>query len=124
EAKGSALDLALVALAATIASPVAWEHHYGILPPIFALLFPHLYRDESSRRWAVPLLGVAYLLTSNFYEDANRLASSRLNVLQSYVLAGGLLVLGLLAYARSAGAPGAESDASPPAPCSTVSPGR
>jgi hypothetical protein len=98
--KGSALDLALVALAATIASPVAWEHHYGVLLPIYALLFPRLAREKSSRRWALPLLGLSYLLAGNFYLAANRLAASRLNVVQSYLLAGGLLVLALLYHAR------------------------
>jgi hypothetical protein len=33
--KGSITDLSIVALTCTIASPIAWEHHYGILlPPI------------------------------------------------------------------------------------------
>ncbi len=39
--EGSAVsffDFQLAALAFTIASPIAWEHHYGILVPIFAAL--------------------------------------------------------------------------------------
>ncbi|MFN3312632.1 MAG: glycosyltransferase family 87 protein, partial [Hyphomonas sp.] len=31
-------DFMLAALAFTIASPIAWEHHYGVLMPIFAVL--------------------------------------------------------------------------------------
>lgn len=35
---GDLVDFMLAALAFTMASPIAWEHHYGILPPILAVL--------------------------------------------------------------------------------------
>jgi alpha-1,2-mannosyltransferase len=94
--RGSALDLCLAALAATMASPVAWEHHYGVLLPIYAFLFPYLWAQEPSRRWTLPLLGLSYLLTANFYPAANELAETPFNFLQSYLLAGAALVLLLL----------------------------
>ena len=34
--RGNAVDFSLLALTVTVASPIAWEHHYGILPPIYA----------------------------------------------------------------------------------------
>ncbi len=34
---GTALDAAAVMLAATLASPIAWEHHYGVMPALFVV---------------------------------------------------------------------------------------
>jgi hypothetical protein len=97
--KGSALDLAVVAVVATVTSPIAWEHHYGILLPIYALLFPYLY--QQGRRLPLMLLAFSYVLTSNFFPAVNRLADTPWNFLQSYLLAGALVVLALLFAARA-----------------------
>jgi hypothetical protein len=34
---GSALDIAIAALSVTMASPIAWDHHYGVLLPALVL---------------------------------------------------------------------------------------
>jgi alpha-1,2-mannosyltransferase len=93
-APGSVLDLGAAALACTLASPVAWEHHYGILLPVYAVLFADLYR--TGRRMGLVALAVSYALTSNFFAGLNRFAATPYNFLQSYVLFGGLIALGLL----------------------------
>jgi alpha-1,2-mannosyltransferase len=113
--RGSATDLALTALAATIASPVAWEHHYGILLPLYAFLLPQLVRrrvavgacgrprDGDRLGWAtLPLLALSYLLVSNLFAATDRLAHTPFNFVQSYHLAGALLALFLLYRLRAA----------------------
>ncbi|MDM0045923.1 glycosyltransferase family 87 protein [Variovorax dokdonensis] len=93
----TALHLGLVMLALTMASPIAWTHHYGVLFPIFALALPAVLERRPWGVASVPALFVAYVLVSQSLLDATRpLADSRLNVLQSYVFFGGLLMLALL----------------------------
>ena len=36
------VDFCGMAVSLTIASPIAWEHHYGILLPIFAIMLPRV----------------------------------------------------------------------------------
>ena len=90
------LDFALAGLVFTMASPVAWEHHYGILLPVFALIFPRIW--EKREQWKSGLIwaALAYLLTANNYSITRSLADTNLNILQSYVFFGGLIVIGVL----------------------------
>jgi alpha-1,2-mannosyltransferase len=87
-----ALDFCTMGLSATMASPIAWEHHYGILLPIFAVL---LVGALGNRRQLIAL-GICYLLASNYFPITQLLAGSLLNIGQSYVLAAVLVVLALL----------------------------
>src|SRR5262249_2315646 len=89
-------DFSTMALSVTMASPIAWEHHYGVLLPVFAVLLAN-----SLGNWLrLLLLAVGYVLISNFFSAANALAWSYLNLAQSYVLFGALIVLMLLHTAR------------------------
>lgn len=97
-----AADLAMIALAATVASPIAWEHHYGLLLPIFALLAPALAHEPVFGRATPVVLASAYVLGGHTLRITDRLADTPLNVLQSYMLAGALLVLLLLDRLRRA----------------------
>lgn len=93
----SALDLALVMLSLTIASPIAWDHHYGVLLPIFALIVPAAVAYRPWGRWTMPYLALALLLTSQSFETAaNLVADSRWNFVQSYLFFGALMMLVLL----------------------------
>ena len=92
------LDLAIMTLTATMASPIAWEHHYGVLLPVFAMLTPVTLEQRPLGGWTGPMLALAFLLTAQYLEPAQLLALTSWNPLQSYVLFGGLLVLAL-AYA-------------------------
>ncbi|MBT2322032.1 DUF2029 domain-containing protein [Variovorax paradoxus] len=93
----SAVDLSLVMLSLTMASPIAWDHHYGVLLPIFAVLFPAAWRRQPSGTWTTPLLWIAFVLSSeSFVAPTNLLAGTKWNVLQSYQFFGALMVLGLL----------------------------
>jgi alpha-1,2-mannosyltransferase len=86
------LDFCTMVASLTIASPIAWEHHYGVLLPIFAILFANTLGDRTRLAWLV----LSYVLASNFFLAANALAPSVLNLAQSYLFAAALVVLALL----------------------------
>src|SRR5262249_27549320 len=56
------IDFCIMALSATIASPIAWEHHYGILLPVFAVLLATAPASRGLLTW----LAASYVLTSTF----------------------------------------------------------
>jgi alpha-1,2-mannosyltransferase len=89
-------DFCTMALSVTMASPIAWEHHYGIIFPIFAVLLASVV----GHRTRLLLLAVSYVVISNFFPIANLLAPTVFNVAQSYLLFAALIVLALLHTAR------------------------
>jgi hypothetical protein len=89
-------DFCTMALSITIASPIAWEHHYGTIFPIFAVLLAGVVGD----RRRLILLMVSYVLISNFIPVTNLLAATVFNVAQSYLLAAAIVVLLLLHTTR------------------------
>ncbi len=101
--QGGVEDFAIAALTATMASPIAWEHHYGILLPIYAVLLPNLLQTPVFGRLTFPLLGLSYVLASGYFAVVNRFAYAPdgLNVLQSYLFVGALMVLLCLYRLRS-----------------------
>jgi alpha-1,2-mannosyltransferase len=90
------LGFVTAGLAFTLASPVAWEHHYGILLPIFALAFPKAWELRSRWKGGIVWLMVSYLLTDNLYLFVNATVSTPWNILQSYLFFGALILLGVL----------------------------
>lgn len=101
--KGSLLDFLTAALTFTIASPIAWEYHYGILLPILAiLLFALVAQWQEERRWSLwAALAVSYLLAANYFPATNRTAETLLNFVQSYLMFAGLATLWLLYWVRA-----------------------
>jgi alpha-1,2-mannosyltransferase len=91
-------DLCTMMLSITMASPIAWEHHYGTIFPVFAVLLTSVIGD----RRRLILLTVSYVLISTFVPATNLLAETMFNVAQSYLLAGAIVVLVLLHTARRA----------------------
>ena len=89
---GRVFDFCIVAVSCTIASPIAWEHHYGILLPVFVVVFTSALQDRSRMIW----VAVSYVLASNYFQIANLLAPTILNVVQSYLFAAAVIVLVLL----------------------------
>jgi hypothetical protein len=89
-------DFCTMALSITIASPIAWEHHYGTIFPILAVLLASVISD----RRRLLLLAVSYVLISNYIPVTNLLAATVFNVAQSYLLAAALTVLLLLHTTR------------------------
>jgi alpha-1,2-mannosyltransferase len=89
----SAVDLSLAVISFTLASPIAWEHHYGILLPIFALVLPAAVNERGHRKYGLIILAIAYFLTSNFFQIVDHTAPTYFNFLQSYLFFGALLFL-------------------------------
>ena len=98
--KPTVIDLALVMLTLTMASPIAWEHHYGILLPIFGLLAPIWLSKRPAPTRVVAYLLLAYFLTSQHFGFINRLANTQLNIFQSHLLFGAAMVLLMLYRTR------------------------
>jgi len=93
----STFDFALILLSLTIASPIAWDHHYGILLPIFALVLPAAISQRPFGAWTTAYLWLAFLLTSQvLYGITGYLADTHWNVLQSYLFFGAMMVVLLL----------------------------
>lgn len=90
---GGGVDFSLLALTATMASPIAWEHHYGILPPIYAAALGWFAESPVLGRATLACLALSYGLTSNYWGVTNELAETRWNLLQSYLYFGALLLL-------------------------------
>jgi alpha-1,2-mannosyltransferase len=92
--KGSTADLSAIGLVSVASSPMAWEHHYGIVLAIFAWLWFSYGEFQSARPW---LTGLAFFLTCNELSGFNFLWHYRgWNLLQSYIYLGALLLLGIL----------------------------
>ena len=104
DARGAELeDLCAAAVAATLAAPIAWEHHYAIALPIFALALPRTLATPGLGRGAPALLALAYLLLAHDVEALDALAAAgAASPLASYTLAGGLLLLAQLLRLRRA----------------------
>ena len=104
-ARGSRVDLAIISLTATVASPIAWEHHYGIVLPLLAATAGPMLRSRPFGHYTAPAFAAVFLLIGQFYQPLQRLAATRFNVGQSYVLFGGLLLMALWFRLGSAIAP-------------------
>lgn len=110
--RGGAGDFACILLVSTMASPIAWNHHYALLFPIFVWLW---FSDYAWRKSAFDrtLLAVAYFLTSNTITQVMALTNSPgWNVLTSGLYVGAVLALVVLMRSRTEVRPG--SLASPP----------
>lgn len=87
------LDFGAAYMAIVIASPVAYEHHFGLsylLLPASALLMIVLNAGDRVIRVTLPL---AYLCLANVFPVTNWIADTNMNLLQSYRLFGTLLLI-------------------------------
>lgn len=98
------IDFSIVALTCTIASPVAWEHHYGILLPIYAFLLPYILLNKKKfGSLTIPYVYTSYVLSSHYFALSKKLAfTPLLNIVQSYMFIGGLMLLVCLYVLRRA----------------------
>jgi hypothetical protein len=99
ERAGGMADLAAISVVSVIATPMAWEHHYGVMLPLFVWLWFAVYRRGAGSVFA---LALAWVPIADFLSPFNFLAAIPVaNVLQSYMYFGALLLLGLLLRART-----------------------
>jgi len=101
--KGNIIDFAIVSITCTVASPVAWEHHYGILLPIYAFFLSQILNQSQNLSQFLPIKkwvlysSIAYILSSSNLRLTNYVASIPiLNILQSYLFFSVLILLGYL----------------------------
>jgi hypothetical protein len=100
---GGMADLAAIGVVSVIATPMAWEHHYGVMLPLFVWLWFAVYRRGSGSAWA---LALAWVMIADFLSPFNFFAAVPVaNLLQSYMFFGALLLLGLLLRTRAVSAP-------------------
>jgi len=102
-------DFLLMGLGATMASPLAWEHHYGILFPIFVCLWLVLWfgnNNAPKNIWGKIVFILCYLVAANLFPFTNLLARSYLNILQSYLLLASCGVFILLILTKHQFRPG------------------
>jgi hypothetical protein len=98
---GDALDLAGFALALTMASPLAWEHHYGVLLPILPIaLGAVLARTGDARATAAWWLAACAAIASQYWHALGALSGTVWNPLQSLLLFTSLALLALLLSSR------------------------
>ena len=92
------LDLCCAALCFTMASPIAWEHHYGITLPIYLVAFSYIVTQPSMPKQQVELaaLVISWVLVGSNLQIFDLLHTTSLNFLQSYVFFGALLLLRVL----------------------------
>jgi hypothetical protein len=95
-------DFLLMGLGATLASPIAWEHHYGILFPIFVCIWLILWFGDSPLKsiWSKIAFITCYLIAANVFPFTKFIAGSYLNILQSYLFFAACGVFILLALIK------------------------
>jgi hypothetical protein len=94
ERAGSMADLGATGVVCVIATPMAWEHHYGIMLTIFVWLWFGVYRlGIGNAAW----LALSWILIADFLSPFNALSAIPvLNALQTYMYFGALLLMTLL----------------------------
>lgn len=103
----SLFDFMLAALAFTAASPIAWEHHYGVLAPMIAALFAiSLMRASGGQeRYQTLALALCVIFIANCFVMTRELTAAPFNIAQSYLYFAALGVLALLRLRAKEGAP-------------------
>jgi hypothetical protein len=83
-------------LTVTMTAPIAWDHHYGVMLPMYAVAVPHLLTRRPLGVLTIPALVASYLLSSNFLQFTTRFDGTGFAILESYLLGGALILLLLL----------------------------
>lgn len=92
--RGTTADLAAAGIISVAISPMAWEHHYGILLGVFAWVW---FAYGCWQRRVPWLLALSALFGLNFWSSANLLWDKvGWNVLQSYMYFAALLLVAVL----------------------------
>jgi hypothetical protein len=92
------LEFCLASILFTMASPIAWVHHYNILLPAYVVALKAVFeRWHGARAWiALTLLAVSFLLTGYPVVLAGDPTIASLNIFQSHVFIGALVLVGIL----------------------------
>lgn len=95
------LDLLIAIVMATMAAPVVWEHHYGVLLPVFAAATPPLLMGTFRQRPAKLALLLAFVATGSAVLRPELFFANRwTGLLGSHLFFGGLVLLAVMVLAR------------------------
>lgn len=88
-------DLGAAAICSVAGSPVAWEHHYGILLPLYLVALHEVFAMGRGRKRSIAIvtLTLSWILVANFIPLASLLAHTYWAALQAYCFFGALLLL-------------------------------
>ncbi len=102
--KASLSDLGVATICTIAGSPVAWEHHYGLLLPLFlvALCDSLAVADSGLRATLLTVTFVAWVLVADFIPFAALLVGTPFVILQAYCFFGAVILLGVLIASREA----------------------
>ncbi len=93
----NAIDFSIMILSSTIASPIAWEHHYSVLLPIFTMAVPFVLYNYSDKKWPLILLTLAFIISSHFFHGPiAQLSATNFNFIQSNLFFSALAILIIL----------------------------
>lgn len=94
------IDFCIVLLSIIVASPVAYEHHYGIQAAILLCLGLLSLRHGKWKWGYVAGTAIAYTCTAHYWALLDRTAGTAFNFVQSYRLWGALVTLAALHVLR------------------------
>ena len=90
-------DFGVAAICSVVSSPVAWEHHYGILFPLYLVMLRHTLTMTAplQRQIAVAIFLTSWVLVADMIPFTYLLNGTPFAAAQAYCFFGGLLLLGL-----------------------------
>jgi hypothetical protein len=96
------LDLMTSLVAVTIASPIAWEHHYGILLPIIGASLPELILMRPFGRGTGALVACSYIACSSVLFRPEMIFENKwIGIIGSHLFFGGVLWFVMLQVLRN-----------------------
>src|SRR5204862_387996 len=89
-------DLSAAAICTVVSSPVAWEHHYGILLPLYLVAMNRIFEMPKGFRRGInfAVLLVSWILVADFIPFTALLVYTPLVIFQASCFFGALLLLG------------------------------
>ena len=101
---GGLIDLVITLVAITMASPIAWIHHYGAFLAVFAAVLPALLFARPLGPATVPVFAFSYVAMANLLVWPEVIFRNRwLGVTGSHLFFGSLTLFGLLLTLRGPG---------------------
>lgn len=97
-ATGGLMQLLFATIAITLASPLTWEPHLGVMAPALVVLFCltlAMPAGKAKRDW-LAALALVFVVSANHFPFVRVFAGTPLLVLQSYLLFAGLAIMAML----------------------------
>lgn len=88
-------DLSVAAICTVVGSPVAWEHHYGILLPLYIVVLRQVMGMAAGLRRTLAIISIilSWVLVANFIPFASFLVGTPFVFVQAYRFFGALVLL-------------------------------